>query len=63
VSTAMIDLIERITSKPTVFASPYEAGRDAAINGPNTINTSFKWFTSKESTKEWERGNRERKEK
>lgn len=57
----MKELIERLTSKPTGFASPYEAGRDAAINGPDTINCSFKWFGSKESTAEWERGNSEGK--
>lgn len=38
--------------------TPYEAGRDAKLNGPNTKNCSFKWFATPEMTKEWERGNK-----
>lgn len=38
------------------FESPYQAGRDAGINGPNTRNCHFTWFSSKERTAEWERG-------
>lgn len=34
----------------------YEAGRDAAINGPNTTNCHFRFFSSPESTAAWERG-------
>lgn len=33
-----------------------EAGYDAGINGPNTTNTHFKWFTAPHLTKAWERG-------
>ena len=36
--------------------SPYQAGRDYAINGANTVNCHFRWFATKESTREWERG-------
>ena len=32
------------------------AGRDAALNGSNTTNTHFKFFTKPELTSAWERG-------
>lgn len=40
------------------FKTPYEAGVDARVNGPNPANCHFCWFACKEDTAEWERGNR-----
>jgi hypothetical protein len=42
--------------RPDDFPTPYAAGRDSAINGANTANSHFMWFSSWESTREWERG-------
>lgn len=41
----------------THFETPYDAGFDAGRYGVNTFNSHFKWFTTKESTEEWQRGN------
>lgn len=41
--------------------TPYEAGYDSVVNEPNTDNCNFKWFTTLESTKEWEAGRDEAK--
>lgn len=41
---------------PDKFQSAYEAGFDAGKNGPDTLNCDFRWFRSKESMQEWERG-------
>jgi hypothetical protein len=43
------------------FKSAYAAGLNAGKVKPNTSNCHFSWFSSKESTAEWERGNREGK--
>lgn len=34
----------------------YEAGYDSVMNEPNTENCNFKWFATKDSTKQWEEG-------
>ena len=34
----------------------YEAGKDYAKNGANTVNCNFAIFSSPESTKAWEAG-------
>lgn len=34
----------------------YEAGYDCGLNGANTTNSNFKYFTSQESMQEWNRG-------
>ena len=46
-----------LSSKPTEFASAYDAGFDAGLNSPNTVNCNCRWFGSKESSAEWSRGN------
>lgn len=38
------------------FPSPYEAGIDCAMNGPNEDNCHFGWFSTPERRDEWERG-------
>lgn len=38
------------------FPTPFEAGRDCAIHGPNPANCHFGFFGSKESMEEWSRG-------
>ena len=40
------------------FASPYEAGIDCALYGPNEDNCHFGWFSTPERRDEWERGKR-----
>lgn len=42
---------------PPGFKCAYDAGFDAAVNGANTTNCSLKWFTSRQSTAEWQQGN------
>jgi len=37
---------------------PYDAGYDAGRNGPDIVNSHFTLFATRESTREWERGNR-----
>ena len=51
--------LAEIKEKRATFESPYDAGRDCAINGANTDNCNFRWFSSPESTAEWERGKRD----
>jgi len=41
----------------------YQAGYDAAINGPNTTNCHFSLFSTPEKTKEWERGKKDGEKK
>jgi hypothetical protein len=36
--------------------SVYDAGRDAALNGPKMLNCHVCWFASQESRELWERG-------
>lgn len=48
--------------KTTSANTPYEAGKDYALNGANTENCNFKWFATPESLAEWERGRDETKE-
>ena len=38
------------------FQSVYDAGRDAALNGPTMHNCHACWFASAESRELWERG-------
>lgn len=45
------------------FKSSYEAGFDCGLHGPNSFNSHYKWFSSKESMKEWENGKRDAEKK
>jgi hypothetical protein len=47
------------------FDNAYDAGYDAGKNGADNINSHYRFFASKESMQEWERGKRnaEAKEK
>lgn len=38
------------------FDTPYLAGYDCGENGPDTVNSNFKWFSSADSTRSWEQG-------
>lgn len=38
------------------FPSVYDAGRDAALNGPTMHNCHLCWFATPESRELWERG-------
>lgn len=38
------------------FESPYAAGFDCGMNGANTRNCHFNWFSDASRTAEWERG-------
>lgn len=38
------------------FATPYEAGMDCALSGPNPGNCHFTYFATPEMTAEWTRG-------
>ena len=40
------------------FENSYEAGYDCGLHGANNFNSHYKWFMSKESTKQWELGKR-----
>lgn len=50
-------------AKPKSFDTAFDAGYDCAINGANTNNCDFRWFSSKASMEEWTRGNKEGKAK
>ena len=53
-----------ILSRPKVSKEDaYNAGYKAGLHGPNTENTHFSYFPSKDITKEWERGQRAGAEK
>jgi hypothetical protein len=41
------------------FASVYDAGRDAAVNGPTVHNCHVCWFASAVSRELWERGHQD----
>lgn len=51
---AMQQRIKKLTAKPTM--TPYEAGKDCAINGANADNCALGYFASPQSRDEWERG-------
>ena len=36
----------------------YDAGRDAAIHGPNQTNCHFRYFATAKQARAWERGNK-----
>lgn len=38
------------------FKTAYDAGYDCGLHGANNFNCHFKWFRTKESMQEWERG-------
>jgi hypothetical protein len=40
------------------FKSAYDAGFDCGLNGANNFNSHYKWFLSKISMQDWERGKR-----
>lgn len=48
----MINKIEEFKT----FKNAYEAGYDAGKNGADNFNSHYKWFRTKESMQEWERG-------
>jgi hypothetical protein len=39
--------------------TPYQAGFNAGFHGPNTTNSHFAWFSTRERTDEWERGKKD----
>lgn len=39
------------------FNNAFDAGYDAGKNGANTFNSHYRWFATKESMQEWQRGN------
>lgn len=41
------------------FDNAYDAGYDAGRYGPDTINSNWCWFNTKERMMEWERGKRD----
>lgn len=49
-------VMDLIASELT-FANPYDAGFDAGMNGPNTSNCHFMFFSTKARSAEWSRGN------
>ena len=44
--------------KVTGFKNAYDAGFDCGLHGANNFNSHYKWFLSKESMQDWERGKR-----
>lgn len=44
------------------FKNAYDAGYDAGMNSPDTNNSHFSWFATKELMEEWSRGNKEGKQ-
>ena len=51
--TAFTDIV---SLSPVRNGRAYDAGYDCGINGPNTTNCHFTYFSTKELTEEWERG-------
>lgn len=47
-------MLHKLLKEPEMTA--YEAGRDCAINGPDTTNCDFRHFATPEQTKAWEQG-------
>lgn len=41
----------------TRFKSPYDAGYDAGRYGANNFNSHYSFFRTKDSLREWQRGN------
>jgi hypothetical protein len=56
-----LDVAKRLATAKGTFATAYDAGHDAGLRGPDTNNCHFGYFRSKESTADWERGNRDGK--
>jgi hypothetical protein len=57
VNTSMLaKKLADLAKRPASFRSAYEAGRDCGLHGANEQNCDFRWFSSAESLKEWERG-------
>lgn len=50
-------------ARPKVFNTAYDAGFDAGLYDSDNFNTHYKWFRTKESMQEWERGKRNAIEK
>ena len=44
--------------KAKEFKTSYEAGFDCGINGADNFNSHYRWFLSKSSMEEWEKGKR-----
>ena len=47
------------TGRPRSIEDSYQAGRDCALNGPNTTNCHSALFASPEHTRAWFRGSAE----
>jgi len=43
----------------TAIERTYEAGYDCGLHGPNATNCDYRWFSTREDTREWERGKAE----
>lgn len=57
-------MINKLLNFPTYTEQQaYEAGKDCAVNGPNTSNCHFRYFSSPEKTKAWEKGSKDGKER
>jgi hypothetical protein len=54
----MINITHRVPPERTTDEA-HKAGIDCAINGPNTANCHFAFFTSPEKTTSWEQGREE----
>ena len=46
----------------TALHTAFDAGWDSVVNGPDTTNCNFIWFSKPEWTKDWELGARKAKE-
>ena len=58
-SSKEIALIKRIVSDAQDIASsitPYRAGLECGLYGPNETNCHFSLFSTREKTTDWERG-------
>lgn len=54
---------DRLGRFRTRLRTPFDAGWDSVEKGPDTENCHFAWFTTKERTKEWEKGHEEAKKR
>lgn len=52
----LLSLLGGAAAARQTFIDAFHAGADAARNGPNPANSHFAWFSSRESSKEWDRG-------
>ncbi len=45
------------------FKTAYDAGYDCGLNGSDNFNSHYRFFTTKESMQEWEKGKRNAEQK